>query len=592
VIRVARNLEMPISVVTEKTSILAKSGAGKSNTAKVIVEGVLGYKAQVIILDPVGHWWGLRSLFSIPVIGGLMGDVPLDPLAGKLMARVAVESGQSMVLDVSLFDSDGEMQRFAYEFAEEFYKLKQAHPTAVLLVLEEADEFAPQDTRGANVPRMVGAFNRIAKRGRGRGIGMLNVTLRSAALSKNVLNQSDTLVVMRTTAPLDIAAVQEWVKYHRVEGAEEVIPSLSGLETGTAWFWTPERKVLQRVKVTKARSLDTSATPEVGAAAVETKALKPIDLESLGARIEEYAAKAKADDPEALRVLLRERDRRIHDLETSHSSLKLRLEQEEAAHGETIAQLGDAQTRDPVEVPVLSAADLLELTTTVNLLCNASAPVVEALNKIVEGNRHDVPTRTLLPPRPAPAPPPPSPAPPPPREDPPVPIQPIHSGDLQLKAGARRILEVLAQHHPMRMTRAQIATLAKLKKTGGTFGTYWSAVKTTGLIEEAADGLTAITQPGLDYIGVVPGDPMTPEELLAMWRDRLKAGARSMLDELVRERGEWVTRVDLAERVGLEATGGTFGTYLSTLKRAGLADVDGSSVRANDVLFLGVRAAA
>lgn len=313
VLQLSRDLALPIDLVTRKTAILAKSGAGKSNTAKVIVEGVVDAGAQVVIFDPVGHWWGLRSLFPIPVLGGMNGDIPLDPLAGKLIADVAAESGQSLILDVSLMDSDGEMQRFAYEFAERFYKQKQLHPTAVLVVLEEADEFAPQDTRGPNVPRMVGAWARIAKRGRGRGIGLLSVTLRSAALSKNVLNQSDGIVAMRTTAPLDIKAVKEWVAASRAVGADEVIPSLPGLETGEAWFWIPEDGVLERVKVLKARSLDTSATPEVGAQAATVKKLKPIDLAALGERMQSTVEKAKENDPDELRARLAAAEQRNRD---------------------------------------------------------------------------------------------------------------------------------------------------------------------------------------------------------------------------------------------------------------------------------------
>lgn len=588
-IRVARGLELPLSVVTEKTSILAKTGAGKSNTAKVIVEGVLGAGAQVVILDPVGHWYGLRSMFPIPVIGGMMGDVPLDPHAGKLMARIAAESGHSMVLDVSLFDSDGEMQRFAYEFAEEFYKLKQRHPSAVLLVLEEADEFAPQDTRGANVARMVGAFARIAKRGRGRGIGLLNVTLRSAALSKNVLNQSDTIVAMRTTAPLDIEAVREWVKYQRVAGAEEVIPSLPGLETGEAWFWTPERAVLSKVRVSKAKSLDTSATPEVGVQVERPKALKAIDLESLGEEMRAFAEKAKADDPDELR-------RRLAAAERELAALRAQGERE------VVKEVPVEVVR---EVPVLSDHDralIGQVSEHLRGVAEPAANLLARLDEIVhltDGQVTLVPrggstalveaapfrqepvvlpeARVDLPPRPK-------------REGRGVDMRAVHAnGDgPPLRAGARRIVEALASHHPMRLTRSQVATLAKLKKTGGTFGTYWSQVKTAGLIDEDADG-AVLTQAGIDYVGGVP-EPASPEELLEMWRGRLRAGARAMLDELVRIGGRWTTRAELGAVVDLEPSGGTFGTYLSVLRSAGLVDVDGQNVRASETLFLGVRA--
>ena len=37
--------------------------------------------------------------------------------------------------------------------------------------------------------------------------------------------------------------------------------------------------------------------------------------------------------------------------------------------------------------------------------------------------------------------------------------------------------------------------------------------------------------------------------------------------------------------------GGTFGSYVSTLKQAGLADVDGRMIRASETLFLGAVAA-
>jgi hypothetical protein len=57
----------------------------------------------------------------------------------------------------------------------------------------------------------------------------------------------------------------------------------------------------------------------------------------------------------------------------------------------------------------------------------------------------------------------------------------------------------------------------------------------------------------------------------------LKRGAREMLD-VVLERGE-ISREELAGAVGMVASGGTFGTYLGTLRRNNLIDVDGGSIR-------------
>jgi DNA helicase HerA-like ATPase len=54
-------LVLPVEAVTETFAILAKRGAGKTYTAAVLVEEMMGAALPVVIIDPVGVWWGLRS---------------------------------------------------------------------------------------------------------------------------------------------------------------------------------------------------------------------------------------------------------------------------------------------------------------------------------------------------------------------------------------------------------------------------------------------------------------------------------------------------------------------------------------------------
>jgi hypothetical protein len=84
----------------------------------------------------------------------------------------------------------------------------------------------------------------------------------------------------------------------------------------------------------------------------------------------------------------------------------------------------------------------------------------------------------------------------------------------------------------------------------------------------------------------VPPQPQATEELLHLWRGALRAGERKMLDELVAVYPGMLSREELGERAGYTASGGAFGTYLSTLRRNGLAEVDGDIVRASETLFL------
>jgi len=62
-----------------------------------------------------------------------------------------------------------------------------------------------------------------------------------------------------------------------------------------------------------------------------------------------------------------------------------------------------------------------------------------------------------------------------------------------------------------------------------------------------------------------------------------------MLDELLAHHPRGISRSEMAERVGIEATGGTVGAYLSTLRRNGLLDERDGQLHAADVLFLAPR---
>jgi DNA helicase HerA-like ATPase len=83
------NLQLPLDFVTQTQAILAKRGVGKSYTASVEAEEMLKAGQQVVVIDPTGAWWGLKSSadgkhpgFSIVVFGGEHADVPLEETAG------------------------------------------------------------------------------------------------------------------------------------------------------------------------------------------------------------------------------------------------------------------------------------------------------------------------------------------------------------------------------------------------------------------------------------------------------------------------------------------------------------------------------
>jgi DNA-binding IclR family transcriptional regulator len=70
-----------------------------------------------------------------------------------------------------------------------------------------------------------------------------------------------------------------------------------------------------------------------------------------------------------------------------------------------------------------------------------------------------------------------------------------------------------------------------------------------------------------------------------MWR-RAVGAAGKLLDILADVYPNAMARAELAKAAGLEASGGTFSTYLSRLSGNGLIDKDGDTVKASDDLFL------
>ena len=212
------------------------------------------------------------------IAGGEHADVPIEPTSGEVLAEMIVSERLSMVIDFPSSFRKGEQHRFMVDFAETLYRKNRQ---AVHLVLDEADEFAPQRTMGDEA-RMLGAIEDLVRRGRARGIGVTMITQRPAVLNKNVLTQIEVLIALRLTSPQDRAAIAEWVKYHADGGqAQKMLESLGSLPVGTAWFWSPGwLDVFKKVAIRKRETLDSSSTPKVGGFAKFTPSkMAPVDLE-------------------------------------------------------------------------------------------------------------------------------------------------------------------------------------------------------------------------------------------------------------------------------------------------------------------------
>lgn len=314
-LKLAKDLSLPVEAVTEKLGFLGRTGSGKTYAAQKLAEEMHKSGVQFVVLDPVGVWYGLRLAadgkkpgLPVPVLGGLKGDIPLEPHAGALIANLVVDRGTSIIVDVSQFESDADKARFARDFAERFFFRKKASPSAVHVFLEECQEFVPQNPQREEA-RMLHAFTRLFKIGRNFGVGGSLISQRPQEVNKKVLNLTELLFCFQLTGPQERKVIEGWIAEKGID--EDIAGELPKLEVGHPHVWSPAwLKISKVISIGEKWTFDASSTPKVGKRAA-VRELSPIDLRELAKEMTATIERAKAEDPRLLRQRIAELERLV-----------------------------------------------------------------------------------------------------------------------------------------------------------------------------------------------------------------------------------------------------------------------------------------
>ena len=574
---ISPDLKLPAEALTETFAFLAKRGAGKTYAAKVLAEEMLEQRHQVVVLDPVSVWWGLRSSadgkkpgYPIAILGGPHGDVPLEATAGELVADLITGEGLSAILDVRHF-SKNQQRQFVADFAERLLR-KNRYP--LHLFIEEAHMFVPQRALGGD-ERMKGATSDLVTTGRTAGITTSLITQRSARLDKTPLEQTDNLVILKTVGPNDRKAIQSWIDVNAEDRsvANKVMAEVPSLPRGVAWLWAPglfdEPK---KIRIRQARTFDSSATPKPGQSKRQPKTIADIDLVGVEAAMAETIERAKAEDPRELR-------RRIAQLQKQLS------QQSQQKQPETVIER--------VEVPVFKDGELPRLEKAIGKLEDFGSKIVSAaqdvssslsaFSRIATGPQKAVaqqPRGSRAPGRPR------GPAEaarrggPIQRREPPAELQ-----DEALSDYARGLLETMARHHPMKLTRGQISTLSGRRPRSSAFQAAMTEVVRKGFVAKTGDQY-GLTELGRDLVGAVDAVPQSSEEIISMWRQALPSYERGLFDVLIDAYPDFLSREELSRQSGRSITSSAFGEAISRLVKNGLAEASRDGVRASETLFM------
>lgn len=610
-LKFSKELSFPLEVVTQKLAFLGQSGGGKTYDAMKLAELMLEYEAQIVVIDIPGVWYGLRSSadgksagFKILVVGGEHGDLPINANAGALIADMVVDSGLSVVLDVSEMLEE-EQLGFLLAFLTRLFDRKKRSRSPLHLFIEECQEVIPETTNNKLQQRLRAVAIRLMKIGRNYGFGWSAISQEPQAASKRAINQAGTLIVVRTVGSHERKAIGAWarskLKSKEQLGLMDILPEL---ETGQALAWSPSwLKFAGIVHVHEKITFDSSKTPEVGKKRPQAKVMADIDLEKLKTDMAALVEQKEAEDPTLLRKKISELQRELAKkpaaapaptkTETKAKEVAVALKKDVVGFHAGISRIELLQTKieklnvDMAKLFEPLVARCIDLSSKLN-----KATVVETpgTRTMVIGGNFTAPLKTyktqkeldvnfgvnrlkILP-----------------KSEPLVKYGPPSevakaandataiSGE-RLGKGERAVLSAIAQHAGG-VTREQLSVLTGYKRSSR--DTYLQKLSSAGRIVEFNDCIQA-TQIGVDDLGSDFHPLPVGDALREHWLRKLPEGERRVLEVVISHHPNAIPRETIDEATGYKRS--SRDTYLQKLGARRLVDSDRNGIRASDMLF-------
>lgn len=562
-------LPFPDRVLRQHIAVLGKTGAGKSSAMRVIVEHLLDRKHRVVIVDPKGDWWGLKSSadgksagYPLVAFGSFKEpravDVPLNEASGKHVAELIASGNRPCMIGFRGW-MPAQMMRFwigAKEYPGFAQSLFNKNEGELYVVIDEVHNFAPKGkVQDPDSGKSLHWTNRIMSEGRGLGMTFLIASQRPQKVHNDTLENCETLVAMRVTHPRSREATEEWIN---AKGdavlAKEVMSSLADLKRGEAWVWSPENEFgPERVQFPMFSTFDSFAPPQLQKK-VSQAGWSEINLDEVKQKFSAVIAEAKANDPKELKAEIVRLKKELAQRPT---------EQKVVTEEKTI----EVKVVTPEHINELKDA-LGELDTIAKVIANGLAsvtslkqsPMMRPVTSIAR------PKVTVARPQVANA---------------------ASDGDLssaQVKV-LSRLVELMECTGNQSVRKEQLAAWAEYSPNSGGFNNYLGSLRTAGMIEYPAPGMVTITANGNAHASP-ESVPATSGEMLERAK-RVLGGSEAKLLELLHETRETIPKTDLAEAAGFSPNSGGFNNYLGHMRTLGFVEYpQAGHVKCADWLYL------
>lgn len=558
-------------LIDTRLLIQANSGGGKSYLIRKLLEESHG-KIQQIVLDLEGEFATLREKYDFLLVGK-DGDVPINLRSSELLARKLLELNISVIIDLSELKKHERMlfvKRFLDSMVDSPKKLW--HP--VLVILDEAHQFAPEKTKSESVSAVID----LCTRGRKRGFCAVLATQRLSKLNKDASAECNNKLIGRTGLDIDRKRASDELGFTTKEQNLSLRTLNAGefYAFGSAISMKVDLVMIGKVKTKhpkRGEHLSGKITPPTKRVKALLKKITDLPKEA------EKELKTKEDmkkEITRLKIELRkknatkeispERLEAIHD-KGYNKGFNEAKRQTDKIYKQEINNLQKIINKLDSTLKTI-ATKFKNFAVDYSSLLNVDLPKIE-VNQIKSDKIRPVKNNSK-----------------------PIITKPIRDlrtdtyvdEDVKVTGGAMRMLKACAMFYPKEISKARMGAIAGLSYKSGSFGTYLATLKRGGLIEGHGNSLT-ITDKGLEVAGDIEQMPTDPESLIKKWCGIVKGGASRMLRALADAYPNSLSREELGEMAGISSISGTFGTYLATLKRNGLIKVHGKEIKASEELF-------
>lgn len=566
-----KSLDIDIKrLLATRLLLQADSGGGKSWALKRVLEQTHEHVQQIII-DPEGEFSTLRKEFDYLLCAPEGADAIATPRTAAILARKLRETRISAVIDI--FDLRlSEQKTFVRLFIEELLVAPKSLWNPCLLVIDEAQVFAPENDKSEALP----AIMDLRGRGRKRGLCPILATPRLAQLSKDAAAGMQNKLIGVTTLDQDVKRAA----FDLSLSTKDAVELLRNLEPGEFFCFGPAlTRTITRVKVGPIR------TPH-GDHTVGKDTKPPAPSEKLKTVI------AKLTD------LPKEAEQEAHTLEELRRE-NTQLKRELTAAKKVAPRVPSTEIKT-IEKPVVgkraadslakSCAAIKKLATrtqeTHKASCDALSMILKDVEKLtaqldrIEKVAQGKPGFTAGPIRVVP-------------NKYPIPEIIITPNTIKAAAGdltgpEQRILDALAWFESLGITEPEIAAVAFLAGYtvgGGGFNNPRGALRTKGLINYVGGNKLSMTDSGR-AIARAPAEALTNEALHQRVMSCLPGPEQKLLAVAIEEYPSAITDAGLAQRTGYTAGGGGFNNPKGRLRTLGLITYpQPKTVRAADLLF-------